>query len=78
MLQWLGMERDKRSAQETEWGMDGVGRTLRGRMDGSSHFYGALAKQMRLLLDNRGKIEDYLRFLTYAGETRFPVFAYES
>ena len=26
----------------------------------------------------RGKIEDYLRFLTHAGETRFPNFAWES
>ena len=26
----------------------------------------------------REKIEDYLRFLTHAGETRFPIFAWES
>ena len=26
--------------------------------------------------DNREKIEDYLRFLTHAGETRFPIFAW--
>ena len=26
----------------------------------------------------RGKIEDYLRFVTLAGETRFPIFACES
>ena len=25
--------------------------------------------------DDREKIEDYLRFLTHAGETRFPIFA---
>ena len=26
--------------------------------------------------DNREKIKDYLRFLTHAGETRFPIFAW--
>ncbi len=28
-----------------------------------------------ILTRNREKIEDYLRFLTRAGETRFPIFA---
>ena len=31
-----------------------------------------------LFVSNREKIEDYLRFLTHAGETRFPIFAWGS
>ena len=29
-------------------------------------------------ITSREKIEDYLQFLTYAGETRFSIFAWES
>ena len=31
--------------------------------------------EIKMKNDNREKIEDYLRFLTHAGETRFPIFA---
>ena len=57
-------------------GHDGHGKQAQNRRDMRLFEWGpnALSKDGRTMY-NREKIEDYLRFLTHGGETRFPIFA---
>ena len=55
-----------------EWLHDDMIKTI------SAWMLGCLGSFDLLREDDREKVEDYLRFLTHAGETRFPIFACES